>query len=396
MDHHHYSLVTVSHFIHRYFLWLLIGSYVLAGLLPAAGLCIRDVTFGHVTVWGETTRVSLPMVMLAFLLLNAGLGVETSRVKTLMRRPGVLLAGLAANLLVPVAFIFTVSVGMQIWHNADEVQVILVGLALVAAMPIAGSSTAWTQNAQGDVALGLGLVLASTFLSPLTTPITFDLVEQMATGAYAQALDDLEGNGTGALLILCVLLPSLLGMAARPVIGAGRLSSARPGLKLVNSLNLLLLNYSNASVSLPHVVADPDWDFLAVTLAVVVALCVIAFGSGWYVALWLRADAGQRTALMFGLGMNNNGTGLVLASIALANQPRVLLPIIFYNLVQHLVAGVVDVLIARTPSPPPLPSPSETVTADGRRVGEEAAERRGPGSRMAGQAPQQTLHRTAA
>ena len=62
---------------------------------------------------------------------------------------------------------------------------------------------------------------------------------------------------------------------------------------------------------------------------------------------------------MFGLGMNNNGTGLVLASMALADHPRVMLPIIFYNLVQHLVAGVVDRLIGRTPAPgSPVPGPA--------------------------------------
>jgi BASS family bile acid:Na+ symporter len=351
MDDRHRPLVAVSHFIHHYFLGLLIGAYALAGLFPAAGLCIYNVTFGRVTLGGETTRVSLPMVMLALLLLNAGLGVETRRLKSLLRRPHVLLAGLAANLLVPVAFIFAVSVVMRLWHNPDEVQVILVGLALVAAMPIAGSSAAWTQNAKGDLALGLGLVLASTLLSPLTTPMIFELVEQMATGEYALVLDGLEGNGTGALLILCVLLPSVLGTAARLVIGAARLTRARPVLKLVNSINLLLLNYANASVSLPQIVAAPDWDFLAVSLAVVVALCVLAFTAGWYLARLLRADAAQRAALMFGLGMNNNGTGLVLTSMALANQPRALLAIIFYNLVQHLVAGAVDVLITRTPSP---------------------------------------------
>ena len=63
-----------SHFVHHYFLWLLLAAYVLAALLPAWGLAIRNVTFRQVTVHGETTRVSLPMVMLAFLLLNAGLG----------------------------------------------------------------------------------------------------------------------------------------------------------------------------------------------------------------------------------------------------------------------------------------------------------------------------------
>ena len=45
---------------------------------------------------------------------------------------------------------------------------------------------------------------------------------------------------------------------------------------------------------------------------------------------------------MFGLGMNNNGTGLVLASMALTEHPQVMVPIIFYNLVQHVVAGGVD------------------------------------------------------
>jgi BASS family bile acid:Na+ symporter len=344
MDDRRRPLAGVSHFIHHQFLWLLTGSYVLAGVAPAWGLGIRNVTFGHVTFWGASTRISLPLVMLAFLLLNAGLGVEAGRLRTLLRNPGILLGGLAANLLVPIAFIFAVSIVMRIWHNPEEVQVILVGLALVAAMPIAGSSTAWTQNANGDLALALGLVLASTFLSPLTTPITFDLVEQMATGEYAQALDALEGSSTGLLLLFGVLLPSLVGMAGRPVLGAAALRSAAPLLKLVNSVNLLLLNYANAAVSLPHMVADPDWDFLAVTIAIVVGLCV-AFASGWYLARLLRADPARRAALMFGLGMNNNGTALVLASLALAHHPRVLLPIIFYNLAQHLVAAAADAFL---------------------------------------------------
>ncbi len=45
--------------------------------------------------------------------------------------------------------------------------------------------------------------------------------------------------------------------------------------------------------------------------------------------------------------MNNNGTGLILASLALASYPRVMVPIIFYNLVQHLVAGTVHEVTGR-------------------------------------------------
>ena len=50
---------------------------------------------------------------------------------------------------------------------------------------------------------------------------------------------------------------------------------------------------------------------------------------------------------MFGLGMNNNGTGLILASLALSSYPNIMVPIIFYNLVQHIVAGTVQEIMSR-------------------------------------------------
>ena len=59
------------------------------------------------------------------------------------------------------------------------------------------------------------------------------------------------------------------------------------------------------------------------------------------VARLMRSDPGEERALLFGLGMNNNGTGMVLASQArLPWQVQVL--IVCYNLVQHLVAASVD------------------------------------------------------
>jgi BASS family bile acid:Na+ symporter len=236
---------------------------------------------------------------------------------------------------------------MSLWHNPDEVQNILVGLALVASMPIAGSSTAWSQNANGNLALSLGLVLFSTFLSPLTTPIALHSVGLMTIGDYSEDLHELAGSGTGWFLTISVIIPSLVGIACRWGLGRERVSVAKPYLKLANSAILLLLNYSNASISLPQAIADPDLDFLAVTLGIALLLCVTAFLAGWVIARLRRSDLSEQIALMFGLGMNNNGTGLVLASMTLADHPRVLLPIIFYNLVQHLVAGTVDHLMFR-------------------------------------------------
>jgi BASS family bile acid:Na+ symporter len=61
---------------------------------------------------------------------------------------------------------------------------------------------------------------------------------------------------------------------------------------------------------------------------------------------FFKLDQAERVSLMFGLGMNNNGTGLVLASLALSSYPNIMVPIIFYNLVQH-PAGIVQEIMSR-------------------------------------------------
>lgn len=252
------------------------------------------------------------------------------------------------NLFIPLLYILAVSQLMRFWHNPEGVQNILVGLALVASMPIAGASTAWSQNANGDMTLSLGLVLLSTFLSPITTPVVLNSVAMVTHGDYSDDLRELAGYGTGAFLMLFVLLPSLVGIAARVLAGDGAINRIKPYQKALNILVLLLLSYSSAAVSLPAAIHHPDSDFLVVTLGIVTTLCVIAFLAGWAIARAVSANQQQEAALMFGLGMNNNGTGMVLASVALADHPLVMLPIIFYNLVQHLIAAIVDYLRYRS------------------------------------------------
>lgn len=347
---HQNTAARLTHFLHEKFLWFLVGSYVLASVFPRFGLWLRDVSCGRLSLGGSSTRLSLSMLMLSFLLLNAALGVEPGQLKKLLRNPVAVLSGLIANLAIPIMFIFCVTQLMRLWHNPDEVQNILLGLALVASMPIAGSSTAWSQNANGNMALSLGLVLFSTLLSPLTTPLALHSVGLMTTGDYSEDLHELASGGTNAFLAVGVILPSLVGLALRVLLGVARITAAKPYLKLTNSLILFLLIYSNASISLPQAVRTPDYDFLAVMLVIAAGLCTGAFCAGWLLARMLKAGRAEQMSLMFGLGMNNNGTGLVLASMALADHPRAMLPIIFYNLVQHLVAGGVDRLMLSKPS----------------------------------------------
>ena len=334
-------MLSISHFLHRHLLWFLIIAYVIAVLLPGPGLWIRNISFGEIILSQQKTNISLLMIMLAILMFNAGLGLKISHLKNILQKKYVLLAGLTANMAIPIAYIFGVTILMRLWSEPIEAQHILVGLALVAAMPIAGSSTAWAQNANGNLALSLGLIFFSTILSPIITPVAFNVFGEMASDEYEKILQGLAAYGSGTFLGLWVVLPSLLGIAVRLIISKGQ-TGGMHYLKFINSIVLLLLNYSNASVSLPQALADRDYDFLACTLAISAGLCLTLFAAGYVLSRLFKLERDERASLMFGLGMNNNGTGLVLASLALSSYPNIMVPIIFYNLIQHIVAGIVN------------------------------------------------------
>jgi len=329
-------------------LWFLLSLYVLAYVCPGPGLWIRQCSLGVATLpGGSNLNLTLPVFMLAFLLFNAGLGAKISELNELRRQPALLFSGILANTLVPLVFIAVFwSVG-RFWHSQAELQNILVGLALVASMPIAGSSTAWAQNINGNLALSLGLVISTTMLSPWLTPLVMHTVGFLASGDYAEDLHELANQRASAFLILSVVIPSLLGIAMNALLKKERVQRAMPYIKLFNLINMLLLSYSNAAISLPQAFKHPDWDFLLLILVVSSAYCAIAFGSGWLIAKKQQATTGEMASLMFGMGMNNNGSGLVLSSLALADHPTIMIPIIFYNLAQQIFAGLVDRILGK-------------------------------------------------
>lgn len=336
----------VLEFLHHHFLSFLVGAYLLAAVWPSPGDLVRKTTV-LATAPGSFT-LSLPGLLLAALLFNAGLTANVGELAAVVRRPGVVLVGLAATVVVPIGFLALLAFGLGWWHDPDESRALLIGLGVVAAMPVAGSSTAWSQNAGGSAALSLGLVVASTLLSPLTTPLALGLIGPLTGGEPASDVAGLAANSTVAFLIAGVVVPSVAGMLLGGVLGRDAVAKRRPALKMANMVVLLVLCYANASASLPAVVADADWDYLALVVLAAVGLCGTAFAAGWAIAWLLNAAEEQKRSLVFGLGMSNNGTGLVLAGATLAGVPAAAFPILAYNLVQHLMAGYVHRTLDRS------------------------------------------------
>src|SRR5204862_4958902 len=90
----------VNGFAHRHFLGLLAGAYLLAAVWPGAGAAVRHAA---VLDTGAGTMIPLPVVLLGFLLFNAGLTADAKDLGGVVRRPAALVAGGAATVAVPLA-----------------------------------------------------------------------------------------------------------------------------------------------------------------------------------------------------------------------------------------------------------------------------------------------------
>ena len=99
------KIIILEKFISKNFLVFLVLSYILALLFPSFGQHIRNISVGKV-FWfdGSTLSLTLPLLMLAFVLFNAGLGVKISEIKEIIKNPKLIILGLLANSLIHIIF----------------------------------------------------------------------------------------------------------------------------------------------------------------------------------------------------------------------------------------------------------------------------------------------------
>ena len=339
--------------MHHNFLWLLVLTYVLAFLLPGPARAIRSLSFGH----SAGSDVTAPMLLLALLLFCAASVVQWSQVRRLMQKPGILLASLVFVWVVPGLYVVLLSRLLPAILGETASAGLMVGLALVAAMPIANSSVAWTQNARGNVALGLGLIVLTIVLSPLATPQMLNLMGLALSPEETKQCEALVVRFSGLFFIIWVISPSVLGILFNRVVGAEAIEKGRGLIRLVSALALLTLNYTNASLAVSDRSAVFTGESMrAILFAALLAVSISSLGmlSAWLVHRWLKLERPAWISLTFGFSMKHTGLALVLAGEVLQEQPRAILMILAATLLQHIVAGVADRMLdqADSESPP--------------------------------------------
>ncbi len=330
-------------FIQRHLLWLLLACYGLAMIWPSAGLAMRGWKWDVAALNGQIT---FQLLLLAWMLFCAAVTTDIREIRWVFGRPLVLLIGVAGVWAGPALLVILAGwLAPGITANKSAAGLML-GLSLVATMPVANSSVGWVQNARGNLALGLGLVVMSISLSPWITPRLLAAFGKTLSPAAQAECERLMGNYSGWFFVVWVVLPTAIGFAMRWVITPGRVAAAAGWLAILSAAALLLLNYISASLALPKASqSSPLVLMTAATLAV--ALGAVGMALGWTLAWALRLPSETRSPLLFGLSMKNTGLALVLADAIVADRQYVVLLIVLATLAQHVLAGGVQWLQMR-------------------------------------------------
>lgn len=332
------QLAPPAAFVKRWLFWLLVGSYALGAALPAPGRALREWQVDWLSVGGAPARFSLWMV--AVLLFSGAVSVDLSRLWELARRPMAVAMAMVGVWAPPVLLVALWGALLGWVAPEGAVSGVMLGVALVAAMPVANSAVGWTQQSDGSLVWALGLVVLSISLCPLAAPQLLKLMGLTLSTASAAEVDAIVSSFTGGVFIVWVLAPTLIGFAVRWAVGGARIVAVQPVLVLASAAALLLLNYANASMALPRLTSEHGFALLVTAAVVAVTLPIAGWGAGWWLAPLARVSQRSRMAWGYSLGMKNTGLALSLADTALGDQPIAVVVILLSTLTQHAVASL--------------------------------------------------------
>ena len=316
---------------------LLLVCYAVALIVPGPGQLIHDLKLP--TSWPDLARPSVSQLLVAVLLFLAALGVEVRRIPVVARRPALVVLMLAAVWVVPSLVVLLTWWTATLMVDPSTVTSLLVGFALVAAMPVANSAAAWTQQSRGELPWALALVVLSIVVCPWMIPLALRLLGLSFSEGEANALTALTSSFTGLHFVVWVLLPTAAGIVTRWVVGRERVARHRQVVLLTSATTLLVLNYINAACALPEMRDDFHLGWLVFCVAVAGVQCTVGLVAAQLLGEAFRVPGGTTAALNYALTMKNTGLAIALASRVLEGSEIILLPVFTTTLVQHLFAS---------------------------------------------------------
>ncbi len=242
---------------------------------------------------GPATAIYAAVPLLVMLMM-ASVGSTLSRAEVLRewrRWPRLLLILSMQAIGLPAAGILF---GSFLTNPADRL-----GLVLAAAAPVEASASVLILLAGGSEGLGIALLVGSSFLAALTTPLIL--------GAAGLASYHVAPVGISLWLVVVIIAPLLVGGGIAARLPAGK--NPRRMASAIAAAALLLLVYAVGSLR-PAVGGPTQWLGLVLACS---GLNAAGYAIGWYGMRALRADRGECVAGLFTSGMREFGVAIGMA-----------------------------------------------------------------------------------
>ena len=296
-----------------------VGGFIGAHMAFIVPLCVA---FGIAAPQALDPLKGAVPVLFAIITFQGSLNTTLHQVTDTFRHPRELLAILATTIVaVPVAA--RLAAGMVF---ADPQ--IQVGVVVEYSIPIAVTSFMWIDLFHGNVSLGLGAILTSTVLAPLTIPAAV----QLLMGASVR-VDALSMMGDLAFM---VAVPAALGVALNEFTGGWGHEGLSPRLAPICRILTVVVIACNAT-GLSSYVLSLDPVVLEVALFIGV-FATAGFLAGALVARALHAPMPDFLTICFCIGLRNISSGAVIVNAFFPGMAIV--PVMMGTLFQQVLAGV--------------------------------------------------------
>ncbi|MEU3270520.1 bile acid:sodium symporter family protein [Saccharomonospora sp. NPDC006951] len=300
MPQSHGVLRTTADFAGRWFALLVLIAGAAALLVPDQAAVVTDYV----------------PVLLGIIMFGMGLTLRAADFALVLRRPHLVLLGLAAQFLIMPLTAWGISWLLGLSGT------LLIGMVLVGSAPGGTASNVIVYLGRGDVALSVTLTSIATLLAPVLTPL---LVLWLAGSGLPVGFGDLFLS-----IVQVVLVPVVAGLLVR-ALASRFVERVLPYLPLVSVAGIMAVVFG---------VIGANADAVTTSGAVLVLAVILHNGAGlllgYAAAAAFRVDVRARRAVSIEVGMQNSGLAASLATAHFA--PLAALPAALFS-VWHNVSG---------------------------------------------------------
>ncbi len=277
-------------------------------ILTPSGV-ILGLILGALITW---MKPAVPYLFAAITFIG-GLGISSNAFVTVIKRP----KAIFITLLSTVIIMPLVAWGMAnlFFPNQPE---LITGFILLMSIPTAITGYIWSSIYHGNDALSISLIIITTCLAPIVTPLT--------VAVLAKTSIEIDTKGLMISMLLMVVIPSLVGILINNMSKGKVTEHIVPSLKPFSKIGLFFIIAINTSQVSERLIADANWGYVPIALS-----CALLAAIGYPIAHFLGKAAGLSTeeqkSVTFASALRNISSAMVL--VIAYFPPQSALPVIF-------------------------------------------------------------------